>query len=202
MQWSYYTKCIKYNWSCVIHLIHVWDKTWGPSCPTSMGTVLPHTHGDRLASHAWGPSCPTCMGTVLPHIHGDRLAPHAWGLSCPTCMRPSCPTCMGTVLPHMHGDRLAPHAWGPFCPTRMGTVLPHTHYVCLNTIYTKHTVLLPTFYCLTCQPYVKGVYSLHFKSGYIWFLKSVFRVCGLECNRMLDKDCVITSALQNVSPDS
>ena len=118
-------------------------KTHEPSCPTCKGTVLPHMQGDRLAPYARGPSCPICMGTVLPHMQGDRLAPYARG--------PSCPICMGTVLPHMQGDRLAPYARGPSCPICMGTVLPHMHYVCLNTMYTKHNILLPIFHCLTCQ---------------------------------------------------
>ena len=119
------------------------SRAWGPSCPKCMGTVLPQVHGDRLAPRAWGPSSPKCMGTVLPHVHGDRFAPSAWG--------PSCPTCMGTVLPQVHGDRLAPRAWGPSCPTCMGTVLPHVHYVCLNTAYTQHNIILPMLYCFNCQ---------------------------------------------------
>ena len=152
---SYYIKCITHNWACVIHLIHynhvrrgktldrLVPHAWGTSCPTYMGTVLSHMHGELLAPHTWGPSCPTCMGNFLPHIHGDRLVPHAWGTSCPTYM--------GTVLPHMHGELLAPHTWGPSCPTCMGNFLPHIHNMCHNTMYIKHGIFSPILYGMTCQ---------------------------------------------------
>ena len=33
----------------------------------------------------------------------------------------------------------------------MWTVLTHTHYVRLNTMYTKQNILLTILYCMTCQ---------------------------------------------------